>query len=112
MFEVFWNFVKYVELFFIGLNCVLGVRDMRGYIVELLRVVECYVSVYFNVGLFNEFGEYDEMLEMMGDVFEEFVCVGIVNIVGGCCGIMFDYIYEFVGWVWEVFLCCFLEIFK
>lgn len=48
--------------------------------------------VYFNVGLLNEFGEYDmEGFEMV-EYIKEWVGLGLVNIVGGCCGSIFEYI--------------------
>lgn len=59
MVEVFWVFVSYMNLFSVGFNCVLGVEEMCLYLEVLFKVVICFVSVYFNVGLFNEFGEYD-----------------------------------------------------
>ena len=95
--EAFWNSVKHANPFSIGLNCALGAKDMRGYIAELSRVAECYVSAHPNAGLPNEFGEYDETPEMMGDALEEFARAGIVNIVGGCCGTTPDHIQEFAG---------------
>lgn len=38
---------------------------MCFYLQVFLKVVLSYVYVYLNVGLFNEFGEYDQDLEIM-----------------------------------------------
>lgn len=109
--EVFWNLVWYVWLILVGLNCVFGVKELWLYIEELLIKVDIYVLVYFNVGLLNVFGEYDELLVEMVVVVEEFVVVGFFNIVGGCCGIILVYIEVIVKVVVKYLLWVILEIF-
>jgi 5-methyltetrahydrofolate--homocysteine methyltransferase len=84
--EAFWNSVRHIEPFMIGLNCALGAQDLRPYIDELSRVADTRVSAHPNAGLPNEFGEYDEMPEDMAAVIGEFAKSGLVNMVGGCCG--------------------------
>jgi 5-methyltetrahydrofolate--homocysteine methyltransferase len=51
--------------------------------------------VHPNAGLPNEFGDYDESPEFMGELLEEFARSGLVNIVGGCCGTTPAHISEF-----------------
>lgn len=68
-------------------------------------MADCFISVYFNVGLFNEFGEYDQELEEMKKYIWDFVESGFVNIIGGCCGIIFEYIQFMVEVVVGLFLC-------
>jgi len=84
--EAFWNSVRHVKPFMIGLNCALGAGELRPYIAELSRVADTRVSAYPNAGLPNEFGEYDETPEEMADVVGEFASSGMVNLIGGCCG--------------------------
>ena len=84
--EAFWNSVRHVKPFSVGLNCALGASDLRPYLSELSRIADCYVSVHPNAGLPNAFGEYDESPEAMADVLGEFAGSGLMNIVGGCCG--------------------------
>ena len=84
--EAFWNSVRHVQPFAVGLNCALGGREMRPYIAELARIADCLVSCYPNAGLPNAFGEYDERPEDTGGILAEFADAGLVNIVGGCCG--------------------------
>ena len=84
--EAFWNSVRHVKPFMIGLNCALGASELRPYIAELARVADTRVSAYPNAGLPNEFGEYDESPEDMAAVVGEFADSGLVNMVGGCCG--------------------------
>ena len=84
--EAFWNSVRHIEPFMIGLNCALGAAELRPYIAELSRVADTRVSAYPNAGLPNEFGEYDETPEDMAAVVGEFAASGLVNMVGGCCG--------------------------
>jgi 5-methyltetrahydrofolate--homocysteine methyltransferase len=84
--EAFWNSVRHIKPFMIGLNCALGAGELRPYIAELARIADTYVSAYPNAGLPNEFGEYDETAEEMAAVVGEFAQSGLVNLIGGCCG--------------------------
>jgi 5-methyltetrahydrofolate--homocysteine methyltransferase len=84
--EAFWNSVRHISPFMIGLNCALGASELRPYVAELARVADTHVSAHPNAGLPNEFGEYDETPEEMAAVVAEFASSGLVNLVGGCCG--------------------------
>jgi len=84
--EAFWNSVRHIRPFMIGLNCALGARDLRPYVDELSRIADTRVSAHPNAGLPNEFGEYDETPETMAAVVGEFASSGLVNMAGGCCG--------------------------
>ena len=84
--EAFWNSVRHIKPFMIGLNCALGAAELRPYIAELARIADTRVSAYPNAGLPNEFGEYDETAEEMAAVVGEFAESGLVNLIGGCCG--------------------------
>jgi 5-methyltetrahydrofolate--homocysteine methyltransferase len=94
--EAFWNSVRHINPFMIGLNCALGASELRPYVAELARVADTRVSAHPNAGLPNEFGEYDETPEEMADVVGEFVQSGLVNLVGGCCGTRPDHIRALV----------------
>ena len=61
--EAFWNSVRHIKPFMIGLNCALGAADLRQYVAELSRIADTRVSAHPNAGLPNEFGEYDETPE-------------------------------------------------
>jgi len=84
--EAFWNSLKHVKPFSIGLNCAFGAEQMRPYVAELARVADTLVSAYPNAGLPNEFGQYDEEPEQTGAHLHRWGKDGLVNIVGGCCG--------------------------
>jgi len=84
--EAFWNSVRHVKPFSVGLNCALGPDDLRQYVADLSRVADCYVSAYPNAGLPNAFGGYDETPEAMARHLGEWAHAGLVNMVGGCCG--------------------------
>ncbi len=90
--EAFWNSVRHVNPFMIGLNCALGASELRPYVAELARIADTRVSAHPNAGLPNEFGEYDETPEAMARVVGEFASNGLVNLVGGCCGTRPDHI--------------------
>lgn len=90
--EAFWNSLKHIKPFSVGLNCAFGAEQMRPYAAELARVAETNISAHPNAGLPNEFGEYDETPETTAAYLGEWAESGLVNIVGGCCGTTPDHI--------------------
>lgn len=84
--EAFWNSVRHVKPFSIGLNCAFGAEQMRPFIAELSRLAGTRVSAYPNAGLPNEMGEYDETPDMTSAHLQEWAQSGLLNLVGGCCG--------------------------
>lgn len=84
--EAFLISVSHAPLFSIGLNCALGAEQLRPYLQVLAAKAPFKVSAHPNAGLPNEFGEYDQSAEEMGEWIESFMKEGLVNIVGGCCG--------------------------
>lgn len=84
--EALYNSVRHGNLWAIGLNCALGPSDMRAFLADLARVSECAVSAYPNAGLPNAMGEYDLDACAMEEHYAEWAKVGLVNILGGCCG--------------------------
>jgi 5-methyltetrahydrofolate--homocysteine methyltransferase len=90
--EAFWNSLRHVKPFSIGLNCALGAAQMRPFVAELSRVADVPISVYPNAGLPNAFGGYDEAPEQTAGHLQEWARDGLVNIVGGCCGTTPDHI--------------------
>ncbi len=84
--EAFWISVQHIDLFSVGFNCALGATAMRPYIAELSKIAHVNISAYPNAGLPNEFGEYDQTADEMGNLVLDFAENGFVNILGGCCG--------------------------
>ncbi|MDN5865695.1 MAG: methionine synthase, partial [Gammaproteobacteria bacterium] len=84
--EAFWNSVRHARPLSVGLNCALGVEQLRAHVEELSRVAEVFVSAHPNAGLPNELGGYDETPEFMAGHLAEWAEAGLLNIVGGCCG--------------------------
>ena len=84
--EAFWNSIRHVAPFSVGLNCALGAKEMRAHMDDLSQVADTLTCAYPNAGLPNEFGLYDESPEHMAGLLGEFAASGLVNIVGGCCG--------------------------
>ncbi|MFQ5610409.1 MAG: homocysteine S-methyltransferase family protein, partial [Woeseiaceae bacterium] len=95
--EAFWNSVRHVEPFLIGLNCALGAAELHPWLTELSEVAQTRVSCHPNAGLPNEFGGYDESPETMAKVLADFADQGLVNLVGGCCGTRPEHIRAIVG---------------
>ncbi len=84
--EAFWNSLRHINPFIVGLNCALGAQDLRPHVSELSRVAGTHISVHPNAGLPNAFGGYDDTPEAMASVLGEFASAGLLNMVGGCCG--------------------------
>jgi 5-methyltetrahydrofolate--homocysteine methyltransferase len=84
--EAFWNSLRHVKPLSFGLNCALGAKELRQYVVEISRLCDCFVSAHPNAGLPNAFGGYDETPEMLAEEIREWGETGIINIAGGCCG--------------------------
>lgn len=84
--DAFLISVSHMDLLTVGLNCALGASMMRPYLQVLDSNSPFGVSAHPNAGLPNEFGEYDETPELMGEQIKEFLEGGLVNIIGGCCG--------------------------
>jgi 5-methyltetrahydrofolate--homocysteine methyltransferase len=84
--DAFWTSIAQAHPFCVGINCALGAKEMRPYLVELANIATAYVSCYPNAGLPNAFGEYDEQAATTASLLREFAASGLVNILGGCCG--------------------------
>lgn len=84
--EAFLISISHLPLFSVGLNCALGAKELRPYLQVLNEKAPFNVSAHPNAGLPNEFGEYDQTAEQMGEQIEEFLKEGLVNVIGGCCG--------------------------
>ncbi|MBK8943880.1 MAG: methionine synthase [Ignavibacteriae bacterium] len=95
-FEAFWHSISHTpNLLSVGLNCSLGPTQMRPFIQEISDLASCFVSIYPNAGLPNEFGNYDETPNQMYDVLAKYAEYGNFNIVGGCCGTTPEHIKAF-----------------
>jgi len=90
------------NLLSIGLNCSLGPQQMRPHIEELSRISNCYISLYPNAGLPNEFGGYDETPEAMKYTLSDYAQHGYFNIIGGCCGTTPQHIKAFADMIKSV----------
>ncbi len=84
--EAFWYSLRHTQPLSVGLNCALGVEQLREHVSALSRVAETRVSVHPNAGLPNALGEYDDTPEFMAAAIGEWAAAGLVNLVGGCCG--------------------------
>ena len=93
--EAFLISFSQADIFAIGLNCSLGAKDMLPHLRELSEKSNCYTIAYPNAGLPNQFGGYDESPEAMAAQLKEFLELGIVNIIGGCCGTTPEHIRAF-----------------
>jgi len=84
--EAFYDSVRHVKPFCVGLNCALGAHQMRPFLQRLSACADCFVSVYPNAGLPNAMGGYDDTPADMARDVGSFAEEGLVNVVGGCCG--------------------------
>lgn len=90
--EAFWNSVRHIRPFTVGLNCALGARELRPHVQEMARIADTLVCAYPNAGLPNEMGGYDETPEETAAFIRTWAEAGWLNVVGGCCGTTPDHI--------------------
>jgi 5-methyltetrahydrofolate--homocysteine methyltransferase len=90
--EAFIITMAHYPLLSIGLNCALGAEQLRPFIEELSAKAHFFVSAHPNAGLPNQFAEYDQSADYMGNIIKGFLQNGWVNIIGGCCGTTPDHI--------------------
>lgn len=88
----FWHSIRHADLFSVGLNCALGIRELEPHIAELSGIADTRVSLHPNAGLPNELGLYDDLPEFMARRIEKVARNGYLNLVGGCCGTTPDHI--------------------
>ena len=84
--EAFWNSLRHLKPFSVGLNCSFGATQLRQFVAQIAKAADTRVSVYANAGLPNAMGEYDETPEIMAESMRAWAADGLLNIVGGCCG--------------------------
>ncbi|MFN3604531.1 MAG: methionine synthase [Leptonema sp. (in: bacteria)] len=98
--SAFWVSISHTPyLLSVGLNCSLGSKQMRPFIEELSKLATCYVSLYPNAGLPNQFGGYDETPDFMAKEIKEYSENQWLNIVGGCCGTTPEHIKKMAEYV-------------
>jgi 5-methyltetrahydrofolate--homocysteine methyltransferase len=84
--EAFWASVRHARPLSVGLNCSFGAAQLREHIAALSSVADTLIMAYPNAGLPNDLGDYDECPATTSAQVREWAEMGIVNIVGGCCG--------------------------
>ncbi|MBA3896840.1 MAG: homocysteine S-methyltransferase family protein [Sphingomonadaceae bacterium] len=84
--EAFWHAVRHARPVTIGLNCSFGAKELRPHVQALAHVADTLLMAYPNAGLPNDLGEYDELPHETAMMIEDWAAMGLLNIVGGCCG--------------------------
>ena len=84
--EAFYYSIEYANPISVGINCALGIDDMKPHIRELSDIANCYISLYANAGLPDAFGNYLDSPEKMAKGYLDLASGGYINIAGGCCG--------------------------
>src|SRR5262249_54720134 len=90
--EAFWTSVSHFDMLSIGLNCALGIEQMRPYLENLVQVADKPISCYPNAGLPDGFGGFKGDRDRTAQIMGEMARAGWLNIVGGCCGTKPDWI--------------------
>ncbi|SFR32604.1 5-methyltetrahydrofolate--homocysteine methyltransferase [Robiginitalea myxolifaciens] len=84
--EAFLISISHMPLLSVGLNCALGASQLTPYLKVLANNATMAISAHPNAGLPNAFGAYDQGPEAMAGQIREYLELGLVNIIGGCCG--------------------------
>lgn len=94
--EAFYYSIEFAKPICVGLNCSLGIEEMKPHIKQLAEIAPCAISIYANAGLQNEFGEYETSPIQMANEYKELATDNVINIYGGCCGTTPNHIKEIV----------------
>jgi 5-methyltetrahydrofolate--homocysteine methyltransferase len=100
--EAFWIAVSQFDMFSVGINCALGVDQIRPYIEALSQLTSKPVSCYPNAGMPDGFGGFQGTPEHMAQMLAEFARNGWLNLVGGCCGTTPEWIHAIAKAVQDV----------
>lgn len=92
--EAFYYSIEHANPICVGINCALGIDDMKPHIRELSEIASCYISLYANAGLPDAFGNYPDTPEKMAKGYLDLANGGYINIAGGCCGTTPEHIKE------------------
>jgi 5-methyltetrahydrofolate--homocysteine methyltransferase len=92
--EAFYLAVAHFDALSVGLNCAVGVDQMRPNIEALAGLCRTRVSCYPNAGLPDGFGGFTGTKEHTVACLAEFARNGWLNLVGGCCGTTPDWIHD------------------
>ena len=84
--EAFYYSVSHFDALSVGLNCAVGVDQMRSSIETLSSICKSRVSCYPNAGMPDGFGGFEGDKDHTAKVLGEFARNGWLNLVGGCCG--------------------------
>jgi 5-methyltetrahydrofolate--homocysteine methyltransferase len=100
--EAFYASVSHFDALSVGLNCAVGVDQMRGPIEALSGVCRTRISCYPNAGLPDGFGGFRGDKDHTAAALGEFARNGWLNLVGGCCGTTPEWIYAIAEAVKDV----------
>src|SRR4051812_9000514 len=90
--EAFYYSVSHFDALSVGLNCAVGVEQMRDSIESLAGIARTRISCYPNAGMPDGFGGFNGDKDETARVLGEFARNGWLNLVGGCCGTKPDWI--------------------
>ena len=94
--EAFYYSVSHFDALSVGINCAVGVDQMRGSMESLSEICRTRVSCYPNAGMPDGFGGFRGDRDRSVAILGEFARNGWLNLVGGCCGTQPDWI-EAIG---------------
>ena len=84
--ESFALSVEHFPALSIGLNCAVGVDQMRPHLARLAESTSLPISCYPNAGMPDGFGGFTGNIPHTSAILNEFASNGWLNFVGGCCG--------------------------
>ncbi|MDB5350415.1 MAG: 5-methyltetrahydrofolate--homocysteine methyltransferase [Planctomycetota bacterium] len=90
--ESFYLSVSHIDAMSVGLNCAVGVDQMRPALESLAQVCKTRISCYPNAGMPDGMGGFLGDRDHMARTLGEFARNGWLNLVGGCCGTRPDWI--------------------
>jgi 5-methyltetrahydrofolate--homocysteine methyltransferase len=90
--EAFYYSVAHFDSMSVGLNCAVGVEQMRDSLESLAAICRTRISCYPNAGMPDGFGGFLGDKDRTAQTLGEYARNGWLNLVGGCCGTTPDWI--------------------
>ncbi|MGC8641664.1 MAG: methionine synthase [Isosphaeraceae bacterium] len=84
--EAFYYSIAHFDALSVGLNCAVGVEQMRDSLESLAAICRTRISCYPNAGMPDGFGGFLGDKDHTARTLGEFARNGWLNLVGGCCG--------------------------
>lgn len=84
--EALYTAVSHMNPIYVGLNCATGPDMMLPHLHALNAIARTRIAIMPNAGMPDENGHYPETPQSLAEKVKHIIELGLVNVIGGCCG--------------------------